>query len=240
MKKLITLAIGDLRNILRDYILLLSMCGPLLLALFVRFAVPWLAELLQIKFGFDLMVHYPFIVSFMLLLTPMLIGMLMGFIILDERDQDVLTYLMVTPLSRAGYLTYRLISPMIISFILSFVTLGFATLEGLDYLTVAPVVVMSALEAPMMALFLVAFAQNKVEGLALGKAAGILFLAPIGGYMITSNWQMALGLFPTYWIPISFLESLNSVGAYLIYLIMGFVVHLLVISLLYQKFKTKI
>jgi fluoroquinolone transport system permease protein len=53
--------------------------------------------------------------------------------------------------------------------------------------------------AALTALFLAAFAENKVQGFALMKGGGVIFLPVVLAYFMESTWQMVFGLIPLYW-----------------------------------------
>jgi fluoroquinolone transport system permease protein len=159
--------------------------------------------------------------------------------ILDDRDERILSYLAVTPLSKTGYLFYRLLSPVILSFFCALVGLWIIHLVPLNLGRMIPVFMLSALEAPMMGLFLGTFAANKVEGMALSKGLGVLFFAPIVGYFVKSPWQMIAGIFPPYWVSKAFIAVYEPDGLYWLYIAVGLVVHLLVIYLLLVRFQKK-
>jgi fluoroquinolone transport system permease protein len=238
MRKMITLSLGDLKNIRRDGILILSLLGPVLLAPVLRFGLGPFTGFLQDLVGLDLSLHYPFIMSFLALLTPMMLGILAGFIILDERDENILTYYAITPLTKTGYLLYRILAPVVLGFGLTYLLLAFVGLTELNYLRLFPVIFMASLEAPMLALFLGAFAANKVEGLAVSKAMGITFMAPLAGYLVESNWQLLAGLFPPYWVTQAFLAAGGGEG-YVFYTLGGLLVHGLAIWILVKKFAAR-
>lgn len=239
MKKIIALSLGDFRNIRRDAVLAMSFLGPIILALVVKFIIPWIQQVVLIQSSYDLSQDFAFIMSFLILIIPMMIGMLTGFMILEERDEDLLTYFAVTPLTKTGYLFYRLISPVVVSLILSLGLLHLTSLIRLDLLKLLPVVLLAALEAPIIALFMTGFAQNKVEGLALGKISGLLPFAAFAAYFIKSNWQFLAGIFPSYWVSKAFLFR-NTDKYYWLYLILGFAVHLVYLKLLLTRFARKI
>ncbi|MBP8292231.1 MAG: hypothetical protein KAX65_05625, partial [Caldilineaceae bacterium] len=56
-----------------------------------------------------------------------------------------------------------------------------------------------ALMAPLTALALATLAQNKVQGLALMKAAGIVLFPPVVAYFVAQPWQWLLAILPTWW-----------------------------------------
>ena len=53
--------------------------------------------------------------------------------------------------------------------------------------------------APIYALFLAGFAANKVQGFALSKAVGVVFVAVVAGYLVAPPWQFAFGIVPQFW-----------------------------------------
>lgn len=238
MKKIIALSLRDLQNITRDAVLMMSILGPLILALTIKFVMPWIQEVVLAQLSYNLSQDFAFIMSFLILMVPMMIGMLTGFMILEERDEDLLTYFSVTPLSKSGYLIYRLISPIVISLILTLVLLQLTSLIKIDLLQLLPVILLASLGAPIIALFMTSFAQNKVEGLALGKISGILPFAALAAYFIKSNWQLLAGVFPSYWISKAFL--LRNTKYYWFYLFLGLVVHLAYLKFFLAKFSKKI
>jgi fluoroquinolone transport system permease protein len=239
MKRLIALIKSDFKSIFRDPLLIISVAVPILLGLFIKLLLPMGAQILQQKLNFDLTQHYPLIMSFLLPLTPMMIGVLTGFILLDDRDENILAYIAITPLPRSSYLLYRLISPVVSSTIMNYLLLWLASPVPINYLLISPIVLLCAIEAPLLALFLVNFAANKVEGLALSKAMGIFMVAPIAAYFIKSNFQLLLGVAPPYWISKAFLNSYTFGLQYLYYIVGGIVVHGIYLYLSLNRFRTK-
>ena len=236
LKKVIALSLGDLRNIRRELILSVSIFAPILLTIVVRFLIPILSSYLSETIGLNLIPHYPFILSYTLLLTPLLIGTAAGFLILEEKDEDLLKYFTITPLSRRGYITYRLLSPLLLSTIFSFFLLFLSNIVVINYVLMIPVVLMSSLEASLMALILGTFADNKVEGLAISKGMGIFFVAPAVGYFIKSIWRWSVAIIPPFWVSETFLLSGGLSQRYLLSIAMGFILHFICIQLVYRRF----
>ncbi len=237
MRRFLVLSFGDMNNIRRDSMLLIAVFTPFILAFSMRLGLPFAREVLLRELSFDLSLYYKLIMSILILITPMMMGMLSGFLILDERDENILTFYSVTPLSKSGYLFYRVAMPTVVSFLLSFFVFYFIGVVDCRIDLLIPVLLLCALESPMMALFLGAFASNKVEGLALTKAFGILFIAPIVGYFIKSNWQYAAGIAPTYWVSKSLLAATEAGNGYWLFIVVGAAVHLLIIGLLVRRFE---
>lgn len=226
----------DAANVRRDPLLRWMLVLPLLFALLFR----WLASLIEpwlvARFGIDLTLHYPLIGGLLALLAPMLFGCVVGFLLLDQKDDGTLTALRVTPLTPAGYLAYRIAIPMALSIVMTplVLELGGFTSVGLGERILAGAA--AAPLAPAFALFVASVARNKVQGFALMKAAGVINWPPILAWFVTSRWQLAFGLCPTYW-PVKFYWELEAGGpAAWIYLVVDLVFLSLLIAWLARRF----
>ena len=145
--------------------------------------------------------------------------MIIGFRLMDDRDAGVLRYVAVTPLGTGRYLLYRLIVPWVLSIPLTWMLPFFLKSEYPPTAMLA-VAVLSSLNAPLLTLFITAFAGNKVEGAALSKVSGMLFLAPIGGYLIRQSWAAVLMVFPPYWVPLAVVR-IQQHHSYILFLTAG-------------------
>jgi len=189
----------DIRSVRRDSMLNWMALIPLISALLIRLAIPPITARLIERYGFDLTPYYPIIMAyFFTLMTPLVFGMVIGFLLLDERDDGTLTALQVTPIPLNSYLAYRIIVPLLLSIILMFITYPIINMGNLGF---RPLLITTVAAAPMAPLFAVTFAsiaENKVQGFALMKASGVILLPPMFAFFIESKWELALGLFPTY------------------------------------------
>ena len=100
--------------------------------------------------------------------------------------------------------------------------------------------VMSGLAAPFGALFVPAFAKNKVEGLALFKLFSGIIVASFIAYIVPDPWCFFAGILPNFWITKAFLYHLTPGWEYGLLLLGGFAVHVLWISVLLWFFKRKV
>lgn len=231
---------NDARNVRRDSMLLTFLVAPLLAVVVLRLAVPLITAYLGRRYDFDLTQYYPLLLSLFVLGLPGGFGSLAGFMVLDERDDDTLTALRVTPASIVGYAGYRISAAIVLSFLY---TLGCISLTGLAPGSLIPKLIPAALLAglfsPIVALMLATLADNKVEGLALGKAFGIFILGPLAAYFINSNWQVLLGILPTYWPAKAFWIAAEG-GNYWPYILAGLAYNLALLALLLRRFKVKV
>ena len=238
MRRTFALALGDYRNVARDSFLLMMLAVPLLLALLLRFAVPFAAE--KLKSIVDLVPHYRFMLGLVLFFPGMLFGAVIGFLLLDERDEGVLDYMAVTPLSTGGYLRYRILAPTLVSFFMGIVLLPVAGIVAYPFWRTLPVILAASLSAPMLALFLASFAGNKVEGMALYKLTGLVLAGPVLANFVKSDFSYFGGLLPTFWVMKAFLEGYSGGLAYWLHLGGAFLSFAVVIRLMLGRFRKKI
>ncbi len=203
------LARGDLRLIARDSTLVMAVFGPLAITILLFF-LPVIETLIHTKFGLDLVPFRLFIVSFLSLIPGMLFAMIYGFIILDEHDEDVIDFISITPLRKAGYLTYKLIMPMLLSGSFFLFVIYATSLIQLNLIHGIGIAIMVAIEAAIGTLFLVAFSENKVEGLAFSKVLGIMYLAIPLVFFWNSSWHWISVFLPPFWIAKAFIHSQAS------------------------------
>ncbi len=236
MRRLIsTLVLGDARSIVRDSTMILAAFGPLAI-LVLLFFLPFIESLVYKRFAFALGEYRLFIVGFLSLIPSMLFGMIFGFVMLDERDEDIISFVSVTPLQKRGYLSYKLQMPMLFSAVF-FLLLIYATkLIEFNLLHAPLIAVLVALESVIGALFLVAFSENKVEGLAFSKLMGIMYLALPAVFLWASKWHWITAILPPFWIAKAYLHS--EQGSQLIWLDLGvgLLLHLAVIGVLLHVF----
>lgn len=241
MAALRAFGVNDLKSIRRDSLLIYMLVIPPIMVLAVRLILPWLTERSLANFGFDLVPYYPMLLSFFFVLQlPLLFGLMVGLLILDERDDDTLTALRVTPISVAGYALYRGGTTVLFSTLYVIIALPLTGLMLPSVLpALIPIAILSGTLAPLFCLVIATFASNKVEGLALMKALGIFLLGPLAAYFVDSNWQLLLGVLPTYWPAKAFWVA--SAGAsYCPYLIVGLACNLTLTILLLYRFRQRV
>lgn len=189
----------DLKSIGRDPMLRGMIIVPVALGLVLRYAIPALTGKLQASYSFDLVRYYSLLMSVVVQFPPLLFGTVVGFLLLDQRDDQTLSALRVTPLPLHHYIAYRILGPILLSVV---TTVAMVRLVGLVDISLGAIVmaaVGAAPLAPLMALGMAAFAQNKIQGFALQKASGIFLAPPFFAYFVPFHWQLAFGVLPTFW-----------------------------------------
>jgi fluoroquinolone transport system permease protein len=227
----------DAKSVGRDSLLAWMGLLPLFIALLGRAVFPPIIAGMGEAIGIDLMPYYPVMMGYVLLLvTPFMCGMVIGFLLLDQRDDRTLTALQVTPMPLRSYLIYRLAGPMLVSLVMTVVALPLAGLATGGMLPVVAGALVAAPLAPIVALSLASFAQNKVQGFALMKASGIFMWPPIIAYFVPPLWQIPFGLVPTYWAPRVYSVAEAGEAILWLYLVAGLAYQALVIAALLRRF----
>ena len=107
------LAYADTRVVWRDPLLKWVLLLPIGLALLLRVLIPKAQAALLVSAGFEAAPYYPLVMGGYLMTAPGIVGMVVGFLLLDEQDARTLTALRVTPLSMRRYLAYRVTVPLL-------------------------------------------------------------------------------------------------------------------------------
>lgn len=226
----------DVTSVRRDSLLRWMFAMPIVVAMLFRWGLPPISVWAIGRFGLDLAPYSPLLGSVLVMTTPMLFGTVVGFLLLDQKDDNTLTALQVTPLTAGGYLVYRLGMPSLLSIPMTIVALR---LSGLPQFSIGKQLFAATGAAPLaavFALFLAAFARNKVQGFALMKAAGAINWPPVIAWFVSSKWQWAFGLCPTYWPAKLYWELAADGSGTSIYLVLGLLFQGALIAIMLRRF----
>jgi fluoroquinolone transport system permease protein len=227
----------DARSIGRDSMLRGMALLPLVIALPIRFVLPIVLSQLGALFEADLGGFYPIVGTYaLLLITPTVYGMVIGCLLLDQRDEQTLVALQVTPLPLSSYLAYRLAGPMLLGVLMTLIAFQVA---GFNQIALPNLLLAACAAAPLasvLALTLGAFAENKVQGIALVKALSVLLVAPLAAHFVPQPWSLAFGVLPTYW-PAQVLWGLSNGDAlFWVYLVIGIAYYAVLLVFLARRF----
>ncbi len=228
-----TLCVNDYKLVQRDSLLIWMIWLPVFYALVLRWAIPPLTVWLEPYV--DLTLYYHLIVSYMCVMIPSLLyGSVIGFLLLDERDDQTLTALRVTPLPFPFYLFYRGAIPFILSIIMTVVMVEVTNLIQVAILPLFAIAIVVSLGAPITTLLMNVLCTNKVQGFALIKGYGGLLFLPVPAYFLPFGWQLLTGVIPIYWPMKAFWILSDNGSNFWLFLVVGTVYH---IALLYALLK---
>jgi hypothetical protein len=190
-----TLIVADARTLWRDPLLIWMTAVPIAMAGLIRIVVGMAEE----TFTVDLAPYYPMIMGGYLMSAPGMIGFVIGFLLLDERDTGTLRALRVTPLPMRSYLGYRVAGPLLAGTAATVIGYPLAGLSPLGIGTLVAIAAVAAIAAPLLALVLATAAPNKVAGFAMVKVLNAVNLLPVAAFLVPTPAQYAVGVVPTYW-----------------------------------------
>jgi fluoroquinolone transport system permease protein len=200
LRSLRALSTLDAQGLLADPMLRWMAVLPLAVALAVRLALPPLFVQLEALAGVELTwLQGPLGGYAVVAFAPLLAGAVVGLLLLDQRDERTLLALRVTPLPLGAYIAYKLAAPTLVALAVSLAAIAVAGGLGLAPAGALLAALGAAPLGPLAALALAAFARNKLQGLALIKAASALLVAPLAGLLLPPAAQAALLLLPTSW-----------------------------------------
>jgi hypothetical protein len=228
----------DYKLLKGDPMLMLSMAVPFILWALMQFLFPWIIEIVLVQWNFDLSPYYRQAGTFFLMLIPMMMGMVYGFILLDERDGGIITAISVTPTGKMGYLKLRLGIPLVLSFVailLFQILLDLTGTLNLAELLLISVIISS--QSLILLLFLGAFADNKVMGLAISKGFGILLLGPMLDYILPPPFNYSGAFSPMFWASRTVLAETNI--SFWLYAAITIVFQTLLLWILFIKFRAR-
>ena len=184
----------EIKNILRDRMYSFFVIYPVILGVLAYFLIPYLHEI-----GGILAANIMSLVF--ILMTGFLFGAITGFTMLDDQDDKVLFSLRITPISVRSYI----ISKLVLSYLFGMAaTILLLVITGLlkdsTFIDVAMICILSPMQAPVVALLINAFADNKVEGFVVMKLSGVLLLVPVASLFLTNWTELFLGVMPGFWI----------------------------------------
>ena len=189
----------DIKFILREPIILILTLSPLFMVIAFKLLIIFLLPLIKTKIPVEIDIE-AYILITLLLSTPIILGDVMGFLMLDDRDGRMIELYFVTPMGRTGYLKNRLFFCFFFTIIYSIINYIFLGLYILSIPKLLIVTVLLALFAASTGLLFFSLASDKIKGLTYAKGLNILIIFAFTDFF-NEAWIRYLGaFFPTYWI----------------------------------------
>ncbi len=227
----------DAKALRRDSFLRWIVLLPLLLGAGLYWFVPALTQWLSSEYDFDLVPYHTLITSYMIvLMVPVILGQVLGFMLLDERDDGTLRALLITPMSIEGYLAYKIGVPLLGSSAIVVAVLALSNLAPLPWYQLGPIALLYAIETPIMTLLMAGLCENKVQGFAFAKTVGNVMLIPVAAYFVDPPWQYLAGVLPPFWTLKAFWLASEGAPGYWVAIAVGFAAHIAALAWLVKRF----
>lgn len=260
MKKYLKMLKFELKSITRDKITTVMLVYPAMIVVIGAYVLPLILD----RFGGDTagtQIAAIVMIIIFAALGPFINAALLGFSLLDNRDDNTLDTIRVTPISLRGYVTFKSVYAYILSVNASFwiifltdrlsqdayVFMGVDLFKDFTVLLILVYALIAGMFTPLFGLFLSAVAKNKIEGFAYMKSSGIIAMLPALVVINTMQdfKQYFLGITPIFWP----LKGLMTGGGLLeheanlptvLYFIIGFIYMSALTLISYKVFENKV
>lgn len=183
------------------------------------------------------------------LMSGMIFGAMAGFSILDDRDDHVFVSISISPLNVQAYVIFKVLFVYVMAVLSGIITVYIAGGLGFEWWQVVLVASLTALQAPMNAFLINAFASNKVEGFVTMKATGFLLIFPVFSYLFLDWKEWLFAIAPGFW-PAKAVQTLlfkDAISGGFIemnlsfwpYLFIGFAYNLFLVVFMYSFFRKR-
>ena len=202
MKRLIVASGPMIRELLGDFMMAVCILAPILMGIVFRFFIPVLESVLCSYFQQTQIIE-PYYAVFDLMLavmTPVMFCFAGVLVILEELDSGVAKYYFITPLEKKGYLVSRIGLPVLVAFFYTIVLLILFSLKKTEITSILGYSVSGSFMAIMISMFVVSYAKNKMEGMALVKLSGLLILGIPVVFFVDRPVQYLFAVLPSYWM----------------------------------------
>lgn len=236
---------NDARLIRRDSFLIFMFAYVVVIAVVLRLGLPWLSGYLTENnvltsetFITSLSELYPMLVTYMGVFTVggVMVGTVFGFLLLDERDDNTIKAMLVTPVPMSQYALYRVGLPTIIAAFIIILVVLFINQALLPLWQLVFIAITASLTAPIVALFYATFAANKVEGFAYAKFVSMTGFIIVLGWFAPEPLQWLFGLFPPFWVSKAYWLALEGNNLWFAALLIGIAAQIGLIYWLVQRF----
>jgi fluoroquinolone transport system permease protein len=232
---------ADAKRVFRDRFLLLIVTYLPLMALAFRWAIPALAEKLQGRV--DISLYYPVLCATIVLILPYIMGCVLGLQLLEEKDEGSLNAVAVTRFSFRRYFFFRVgIYAAIGALMLVVSHQAMGIVRSISLFQLVIVAVAFAFNTSLSAFIISILAKNQVQGFAVLKGSGALFIGPVLSFFVPQHWDLLFGVIPFYW-PIKAYYVAVAGGSNAVFwgaIVMAIVTQLVALSFLYRLFQQRI
>ncbi len=230
----------DLRKIAAEPFFWFILVAPILLGWGLHYLLPYLADRFQ---DINLDYYFPVIVALIILTPPLYYGVVLGLLVLEEKDENVLLAVAVTPIRLRNYLFTRITIYTLISIPLIVIVHEIIDVIAIELWQLVLVAMAVSLNTPLVVLLLAAFCKNQLEGFVIGKGMSPVILLPLAMYFVPGYLHLACGVLPTYWPIIAYYTAIDASGSsvfFTIAIVMSVIVQAVAIAWLYRRFENKL
>lgn len=221
---------NDFRQIIREPIMLLLFILPLFYPILFKLIIIYLIPYIGSFIVFNLNDYYSYILSLSFVIIPSTLGAVTGFMMLDEKDGQIVPLLSVTPLGKTGYIINRLSFGFLATLVYTIFCYYILDLYQIPFLTLIILAILLGINVFIIGSLLFILADDKVKGLTYAKSLNIIVLFALSD-LVNEKWLSIFSmLFPTYWIT-KIIQNPYNLGM----ILSAFFVHIIWLILLILK-----
>ncbi|MDF1616206.1 hypothetical protein [Petrocella sp. FN5] len=191
---------SDLKQLFREPMMTLLFFIPLIMAPLFKIILLIGVPFLQRFVTFSVENYHDYILAFVLLMVPAMLGIVMGFMLLDDKDGKIIELLSVTPFGRNGYLIVRLSFVAMATLIYTFYTYWIMGLYRLPILILIYIGLLMCTYGASIGMIFFNLATDKVKGLTYAKGLNLMLFFVLVDLLHIPWLTFLAGFFPTYWI----------------------------------------
>lgn len=230
----------ELKNVIREQMTIVMLIYPFVFGLLGR-----------------ALIHFEVVYGQGVELTAILISLLAGFSfgamggfsLLDDRDDQVLSSIQITPVPVQWYIWFKVCFAYILAVFAGFFVIWVVGAFDLSPGRILLVSALSALQAPVVMFIINAFSENKVEGFVAMKGSGFLLIFPVVSFFFLDAVEWVFAIAPAHWpakaLQYAMMEPAIEMGlaemnlGFSGYVGIGFAYNLLLVAATYILFKRK-
>lgn len=264
MRKYLSLLKYEMKTIVKDPMNLFVLIYPVFILFITGYLLPMILARTTTADSNAAMITLLLSFVIALALGGYMGGVLLGFSLLENRDEKTLLNIAVSPVTVSGYTIFKIIYSYIIAVLGNMVMFGglilfakdqyvvtiynaeIGLLDNFEFWHVILFSMVSALFVPTVALILPLIAKNKIEGFATMKLGGFIVMLPTLALLdVFLDWkQYFLGIVPAFWPLKAILNiALSSTNAANLgfwgYMLIGTIVQLTLSILCFRLFIKK-
>jgi fluoroquinolone transport system permease protein len=195
MNQLIKTSISDFKLVFRDPSLRVFLVIPFIALAIVNLLLPYLIS------NYDGIADYaPYVLMAAALQMSTMFGFIYCMVLIEEKDTEVAKVYGVLPVSKKGFITFRLMIPFLLSSIFTLIILELQPFYEFQLLSSFTISILAGLIGPLFALVVTVLSKNKMAGMTWYKLFNLLAIIPLVAFFAPSKYTALFGLIPTHWI----------------------------------------
>jgi fluoroquinolone transport system permease protein len=224
---------NDFKQVFRNPMMVLFFALPLFIPIIFKLMLIYLVPFLQQYLIFTVEPYYSYILAATMTFAPLSLGVVTGFMMLDDKDGRIVELMSITPLGESGYLANRMVFPVAASFAYTFVIYYILNIYSLSFLSLLIIAASMGIFSICIAFILALIATDKVKGLTFAKGLTMLSMFTLVDLLELPWLTVVSHAVPTYWVTKAVQAPANTLN--LIFVVLVSVIWVAGVVLVWRK-----